>query len=89
MWGKKGEHMLLPKSKGSGIMVSDFVDERNSYLALTDAEYTRASQDNPSLWKTARRLLEYGEGREGYWTSDKFMLQMKQATAIADIKYAS
>ena len=24
-WGKRGEHMLHPKSKGSGIMVSDFV----------------------------------------------------------------
>ena len=25
-WGKKGEHVLKPKSKGSGIMVSDFVE---------------------------------------------------------------
>ena len=38
MWGKKGEHMLPAKSKGSGIMVSDFVDERCGYLALTDEE---------------------------------------------------
>ena len=38
-WGKKGTHIMLrPKSQGSGIMVSDFVDERNGYLALTDEE---------------------------------------------------
>ena len=33
-WGMKGEKMLKPKSKGSGIMVSDFVDEHNGFLAL-------------------------------------------------------
>ena len=38
MWGLKGEHMLRHKSKGSGIMVSDFVDKVNGYLALTDEE---------------------------------------------------
>ena len=27
MWGVKGEHMMRPKSKGAGIMVSYFVDE--------------------------------------------------------------
>ena len=32
--------MLRPKSKGSGIMVSDFVDERQGYLALTEEEYS-------------------------------------------------
>ena len=30
--------MLRPKSKGSSIMVSDFVDEKNGYLALTNEE---------------------------------------------------
>ena len=28
MWGKKGESMLRPKRKGSGIMVSDFINEK-------------------------------------------------------------
>ena len=31
-WGMKGEKMLKPKSKGAGIMVSDFVDEHNGSL---------------------------------------------------------
>ena len=70
MWGRKGEHMLRPKSKGSGIMVSDFVDEKSGYLALTDDEFQKASAENKALWKEARCLLEYGESREGYWYPD-------------------
>ena len=65
--------MLRPKSKGSGIMVSDFVDERQGYLALTEEEYERASQNDSAILKQARQLLAYGENREGYWTCEKFM----------------
>lgn len=83
-WGIKGDHMIRPKSKGSGIMVSDFVDERNGYLALTEEEH----QDNPSIKRQARLLLEYGENREGYFTSEKFMAQIKDAVKIAEAKYS-
>ncbi len=31
--------------------------------------------------------MEYGESREGYWSSSKFMQQIEEAVAIADIKY--
>ena len=37
--GEKGKTIVKPKGQGRGIMVSDFIDERNGYLALTDAEY--------------------------------------------------
>ncbi len=30
-WGTKGTHVIKLKSKGAGIMVSDFIDERNGY----------------------------------------------------------
>ena len=33
-WGIKGEKMMKKKSKGAGIMVSDFIDEHNGFLAL-------------------------------------------------------
>ena len=79
--------MLRPKSKGSGIMVSDFVDEHYGYLALTDEELARAREMQPSLKQQARQFLEYGESREGYWTSAKFMLQMEIAVDIAEVKY--
>lgn len=78
--------MLHPKSKGSGIMVSDFVDENNSYLALPDEEFDAANVSNPSLEKCALSIIEYGESREGYWTSGKFMKQMEKAVLNAEVK---
>lgn len=86
-WGVKGEGMLRPKSKGSGIMISDFVDEVNGYLALTDEEFESASETDITIPQRAREQLKIGESREGYWDCGKFMLQMKNAVKIADIKY--
>ena len=86
-WGLKGTHVMKPKSKGAGIMVSDFIDEYNGFLALTDDEYKRAAEVNPSQKQYARAFLEYGENREGYWNRDRFIDQMKQAVEIAEIKY--
>ena len=34
------------------------------------------------LKKQAWQTLEYGEGKEGYWTSDRFMSQIKEAAKI-------
>jgi len=48
-WGVKGQHMLWPKSKGAGIMVSDFVNEHNGYLALTDEEYQSALKKDKTI----------------------------------------
>ena len=59
--------------RGTGIMLSDFIDEKIGFLCLTDEEYERAKQINPSAKKYARQFLEYGENREGYWTCDKFV----------------
>lgn len=87
VWGKKGEHVLCQKSKGAGIMVSDFVSEKCGYLALTNEEFICSRRTNPSIKQAARLLLEYGESKEGYFTSNKFMDQMKTAVAIAEVKY--
>ena len=83
-WGKKGEHILRPENKGSGIMVSDFVDERNGYLALTDEEFPTALATDPDVTHAACQLLEYGEFCEGYWTSEKLMSQMECAVRSED-----
>ena len=48
-WGMKGEGMLRPKSKGSGIMASDFIEERAGYLALTNEEYKRAKSRDETI----------------------------------------
>ena len=86
-WGMKGEKMMKPKSKGAGIMVSDFIDEHNGFLALSDDEYQAAIESNHQIRPYAREFLEYGESREGYWTRDKFIAQMERAIEIAEIKY--
>ena len=65
-------------------MVSDFVDVRNGYLALTDEEYLKASKDDPAITKEAHQLLAYGENREGYWTCEKFMHQLEAAVKICE-----
>ena len=86
-WGVKGTKVMKPKSRGAGIMTSDFIDEHSGFLSLTDEEYECAKQVNPSAKKYARRFLEYGENREGYWTRDKFIAQMNCAVEMAELKY--
>ena len=36
--GRKGTNVMRPKSKGSGIMISDFIEENGGYLALMQIE---------------------------------------------------
>ena len=68
-------------------MVSDFVEERNGYLALTQEQYDRFKDSDPTVRMYARQLFEYGAAREGYWTSDHFIRQIERAVKIAEIKY--
>ena len=86
VWVEKGTSVMLPKSKGSGIM-SDFIEERNGFLCLTQEEYDRAKLVDKSAKMYARRFLEYGENKEGYWTSDKFMEQLQDLVKLVNFKY--
>ena len=74
LWESKRPAILL-KTKGSEIMVSDFVEEYGAYLKLTPKELSTAKEQYPSINLNAWRLLEYGAVREGYWTGDRFMEQ--------------
>ena len=69
-------------------MVSDFIEESSGYLQLTQKEYDEAKKHDPTITRYARRLLEYGEAKEGYWTAEKLMGQVKNAVKIADFKYS-
>ena len=75
MWGEEDRPAILPKTKGSGIMVSDFVEEHGGYLILTDEEFEDAKKKNPSIKQCARQLLEYRAEKDGYWMGDRFMEQ--------------
>ena len=87
MWGEDEHPALLPKTKGSGIMVADFIEEHAGYLAFTPEEHEMAKARFPSIPKSARVLFEYGADKEGYWTGEKFMSQVKIACDIAEAKY--
>ena len=73
MWASEDVPIIQPKTKGSGIMVSDFVNAHSGFLQLTDSEHALAKATDPDFPNTARVLLEYGADKEGYWTSEKFM----------------
>ena len=82
MWATKDAPVIQPNMKGSGIMVSDFVDQHNGYRRLTDTEFAVGKTADPQMVQMVRTLLEYGAEREGYWTSEKFMANIKNAVKI-------
>lgn len=86
-WGTKDDHILVPKSKGAGIMISDFISENEGFLSLTDDELKKAQAEYPGIKRYARESIEYGENKDGYWTSEKFMDQIKRCVKLAEFKY--
>ena len=60
IWAEPGTTFIKPKSKGSGIMVSDFIDEFEGALRLSDAQYEEAKKKNPGVKQEARAFLEVG-----------------------------
>lgn len=49
LWTAKGTSVMRPKSNGSGIMVSGFIDENNGYLKLTQEEYEEVKRNDYQL----------------------------------------
>ena len=87
MWGMQDKPAILPKTRGSGIMVSDFIEEYSGYISLASDELDTARMLDPNFPQKARELFEYRAAREGYWTGEKFMLQLEKAFKIAEFKY--
>ena len=70
-------------------MVSDFVQEYGGFLRLSDMELALARKSDPEFSSEAREIFEYSAGKEGYWTSARFMAQIEKAVKIAEQKYNS
>ena len=66
MWAGEDAPIIQPKTKGTGIMVSDFVDVQSGFLQLTDSKHALVKATDPDFPKTARMLLEYGTDKVGY-----------------------
>ena len=74
--------VIQPKTKGAGIMVSDYVEEHDGFLRLSGTEAALAKASDPTFPMTAQTLLEYGGNKEGYWNSEKFMKNVEDAARI-------
>ena len=57
MWGESERPAILPKTKGSGIMVSDFVEEHGGYLKLLPDEVDEAKSQYPNIKPTLGAYL--------------------------------
>ena len=49
MWAAEGQPIIQSKTRGSGIMVSDFIDEHSGYLKLSDDEHSLAKASDPEF----------------------------------------
>ena len=89
LWGEKGKLPIKPKGRGSSIMVSEFIEEQDGYLALSDQQYKFevAHNERQDIGKSALKILKIGEQQEGYWNSERFMKQVAEAVKIAEVKY--
>ena len=68
-------------------MVSDFIEERDGYLAIPDVMYETMKQHDPTISQSARVVFEYGKTCDGYWNNQLFMEQMEVAVKVAEAKY--
>ena len=64
MWKDDTMQVLKPKGRGAGIMVSDFIEERDGYLCLSDSMHQTLVAKDTSLPKSARVLLPRARMRE-------------------------
>ena len=62
-------------------MIADFIEEYRGYLKMTLLLIAGA------LREEARKVIEYGANRDGYWTRSKFLDRVKKAEDIAERKY--
>ncbi len=68
-------------------MVSDFIEESDGFLALSDEMHATLTKEDSSLKQAARVVFEYGKAMEGYWDNNLFMEQMGVAVKVAEGKY--
>ena len=71
-------------------MVSEFIEECDGYLALSDEQYAfEVAKTAQDIEQSSLTVLEIGEQREGYWNNERFMEQVAKAVKIAEVKYPS
>jgi hypothetical protein len=77
-WKKAGTEWLKPKSKGKGIMISEFLCAAHGRL-----HYLDDSSGSPEV-VYATEVIKYGSGKsdDGWWNAEKMVEQTKKAISI-------
>lgn len=65
MWKDDTMQVMRPKGRGAGHMVSDFIEERDGFLSLSNEIYSALTEVDSSILKSARVIFEFGKNREG------------------------
>ena len=63
--GVKGQHVIRPKTRGAGIMVSDFINEYNGYLRLSEEEFSATVKKHPQLRRQDHEFLDTERSMKG------------------------
>ena len=87
MWANEDPPILQPKTKGSGIMVSDFSDEHSGYLKLSDEEHSVAKRGDPNFQKRPELSLNMEPIGRAIGIRTKFMANIETAARIAEFNY--
>ena len=80
-WSDETMQPIRQKSLGGSIMVSDFVEEHDGFLRVSQETADRVGIQ----CKEARQYLEIGVG--SYWRSEAFLKQVEKAITIFEAKY--
>ncbi|GBC21156.2 hypothetical protein RIR_jg24235.t1 [Rhizophagus irregularis DAOM 181602=DAOM 197198] len=84
VWAKNGELPLRKKGNGKSIMISEFLTEVDGRLKLKPENI----EQYPNVPVEAREYLEPGKDREGYWTAENVIEQIKiKAIPIFEVLY--
>lgn len=89
-WQKDGDTFLRPKSKGRGIMVSEFLlpFKRLNFSHLTLPSQTELMETYGLTTTEAVEIFEFGKNNDGYWTGADLLKQVKEkALPIARALY--
>jgi hypothetical protein len=92
VWMEKGRgcREIRPKTKGPGIMVSDFIDLHSGWLRYSDDAWERLKGEQPELRdedRAARICFEYGKNKQGYWRMKDMIPQLDKAIRIVEANH--
>ena len=90
VWARKGDTFLRPKSRGQGIMVSEFIFPygRLNLASFTPKKREEVVQQTGLKITEAVEIFEYGKNNNGYWDGAKLYKQIvEKALPVAEALY--